>query len=238
MFYTYIHKTADTNEVFYVGKGKDNRAYITKRNAFWKNVANKHGFTVEILSEFENESDAFQEEKTLIAKFRADGARLVNLTDGGEGHSGYVQTEETKEKRAKKLRGKKRSAETVDKVRKANLGKKRSDSYKAMLSEKYKGIAPMHATIKAIEANTGKPCKDSTKQKISAANTGKKRTEAMVEAMSVAVKCVETNQIFYGMNAAKNFLRANGFPKANHSAISMVCSGKLKTAYGYHWEKI
>lgn len=50
-YYVYIHKTADTNEVFYVGKGCGDRAYSShQRSDTWIETVHSHGgFTVEIL---------------------------------------------------------------------------------------------------------------------------------------------------------------------------------------------
>jgi len=48
----YRHRRNDTNEVFYIGIGKKNRPNQKQnRNEFWKNIANKHGYTVDILME-------------------------------------------------------------------------------------------------------------------------------------------------------------------------------------------
>ena len=35
-YYVYVHIDILNNKVFYVGKGKDDRAYSTHRNLFWK----------------------------------------------------------------------------------------------------------------------------------------------------------------------------------------------------------
>ena len=96
-FYVYIHTRNDTDEVFYVGKGKEYRHIaIDNRNKHWNNVVAKHGFTAYILDSFEHESDAFAMERFLIASYKACGATLTNQTDGGEGMSGYSHTQESK----------------------------------------------------------------------------------------------------------------------------------------------
>ncbi|MES1979549.1 MAG: hypothetical protein V4451_16020 [Pseudomonadota bacterium] len=96
-FYTYVHRRADTGEVFYVGKGQGKRAYDKKhRSIFWKGVATRHGLEVQIVDRFERERDAFRHEKVLIHLFREIGAILCNFTDGGEGCSGYKFSDEAR----------------------------------------------------------------------------------------------------------------------------------------------
>ena len=105
-FYVYIHKKPDGTP-FYVGKGTGNRAYqFSKRTQWHKNIVAKYGrhnIIVEIVN-CVNESQAFDLEKIYIKQFKHSGVCLVNLTDGGEGHSGYKQTQQTKDKRAAKLK--------------------------------------------------------------------------------------------------------------------------------------
>lgn len=101
-FYIYLHKTADTLETFYVGKGKDNRAWsIQGRSKFWNRVKERHGLIVELVSTGLSEQDAFSKEKELIKFYgrrdRGEGS-LVNLTDGGEGVSGLIWSDENRAK--------------------------------------------------------------------------------------------------------------------------------------------
>lgn len=87
-YYTYLHFKADSEESvpFYVGKGKDSRAWTKKsRNKHWHRIVGKHGFVVKIWLEFETEQEAYQNEQTLISYWREQGAVLANFTDGGEG---------------------------------------------------------------------------------------------------------------------------------------------------------
>jgi hypothetical protein len=98
MYYTYGHYKADSKELFYVGKGKGSRAHEKdSRSDYWRNIVNKYGYTVEIFAEWEFEKDAFIHERFLIDCFQ-DLTDLCNLTDGGEGCSGYVWTDEQKAK--------------------------------------------------------------------------------------------------------------------------------------------
>ncbi len=95
-FYTYLHYTKDTNIVFYVGKGKNDRCLHTEdRSTWWQNVVNKHDYYIVIESINLSEDEAFKREIELIAKFgrKQYGGTLVNLSDGGEGVSGRIWTE-------------------------------------------------------------------------------------------------------------------------------------------------
>lgn len=123
-YYTYAHYTADTKEIFYIGKGTFSkqgnfkRAYAkTGRNAFWKNKVNKHqGFEVKVLAVWKTEDEAFSHERLLISCFEG---KLVNLTEGGDGCSGRKHSEEEKKKRADKLRGLKRNPECLQRMSEA-----------------------------------------------------------------------------------------------------------------------
>lgn len=93
-YYVYLHKKADTGEVFYVGKGRGRRAWKKERSEYWKNVVAKHGFTVQMWREGLTEEEAFAEEIRKITSLKAQDVKLANLTDGGEGCSKSEQTEE------------------------------------------------------------------------------------------------------------------------------------------------
>ncbi len=113
-FFVYVHRKADTGEVFYVGKGSrsqkqpDARAFATsKRSKFWNAVVAKHGLVVEVVSWFSDEADAFEMERGLISYYgrRSDGGHLCNLTLGGEGHAGLSASPETRKKLSAKFSG-------------------------------------------------------------------------------------------------------------------------------------
>mgnify|MGYP003349371684 CR=1 FL=1 len=102
MFYVYQHRTKDSNEIFYVGKGKGNRCNTSKgRNRYWHRIVNKHGgYVVEKIAENLDEQMAFQIEMETIEKYKMQGILLTNMTNGGEGTSGFSHphTEEHKQK--------------------------------------------------------------------------------------------------------------------------------------------
>jgi hypothetical protein len=144
-FYTYAHYKADTKEVFYIGKGTGQRRFQkTNRNTHWHNTVKKHGYTIELLAEFDVEQEALDHEVFLIWCFRDMGYKLVNKTDGGEGTSGMKHTDEAKAKMSAVHKGKPR----LD-----LRGKKLSDEQKAKLSLALKGRIVSEETRKKLSDN-------------------------------------------------------------------------------------
>ena len=164
IYYVYLHRKQTTGEIFYVGKGKDDRAYkLIGRNRWWKNIVKKHGYTVEFVCKGIPEEQAVLEEKRLIAEYgRLDLGTgcLCNLTDGGEGSSGARVSEESRRKRSASLKGKNRwarSEATKQKLRKANLGKKLSEETRRKISEANKGVPrPRKTPAKAFYVSKNK----------------------------------------------------------------------------------
>lgn len=143
-FYVYIHKKPDGTP-FYVGKGTGNRAYqFSKRTQWHKNIVEKYGrnnIIIEIVN-CVNESQAFDLEKIYIKQLKRDGVCLVNLTDGGEGHSGFKQSQTTKDKRAEKLKqfyASDAGKETNKALNAHRIGRKNSDETKRKMSKAAKG---------------------------------------------------------------------------------------------------
>ena len=98
-YYIYIHINPKTNQIFYVGKGKDNRAYIkSNRSKLWKRIVNKYGYEVDFIAKDLTEEQAFELEIYWISKIgrRDQGlGPLINFTDGGDGSSGRTPNENT-----------------------------------------------------------------------------------------------------------------------------------------------
>ena len=175
-YYIYSHIQEDTGEVFYIGKGKGNRAYSDKdRSNLWKNVAKKHGWKVVLLCNDLTELEAFEVEKFYIKEYgRRDlgTGTLVNMTDGGEGRSN--PSEETRKKISDKSKGhavseehrKKISEKLTGRVFSEETRKKMSDSQKG--NTKWEGRKHSDETIKKMsDAAKGKKHSDETRKKIS-----------------------------------------------------------------------
>lgn len=125
--FVYIHKKANSEEIFYVGKGKKRkgrfeRAYVlSKRNLLWNNTVKKYGLKVEIFASCKTDLAAQEIEKDLINKLgRRDKGLgiLVNMTEGGDGHCGIIISEDLREKRRINARGK-RSKAWCDSIKKS-----------------------------------------------------------------------------------------------------------------------
>lgn len=110
-FYVYIHRRVTDNRVFYVGKGHSSRGWkSTGRNNLWHKVANKYGVACEIVKDDLDEELSFTLEKDLISFYGRIDLRtgpLVNFTDGGEGRSGAIFSNESIEKQKRSAKNSK-----------------------------------------------------------------------------------------------------------------------------------
>jgi hypothetical protein len=132
-FYVYIHKKPDGTP-FYVGKSGTQRhkSIWRKHNPHHTNIVKKYGpdnIIVELIA-CRSESEAFDLEKIYIKQLKEAGYILCNLTDGGEGVGGYKRTEAEKLANGKRKkgntyrRGSTHTEEAKEKNRQAHLGKK------------------------------------------------------------------------------------------------------------------
>lgn len=149
MYYVYQHRKADSNEIFYVGKGKGKRLTgLQGRNQYWKNTVNKHGFVAEIIKDNLEEEFALLIEIELIDTYRKRGINLVNITNGGEGMSGhrYTMPKETKNKLSKKAMGRPgffKSEHFTDEMRQAIVNSNKRRKMTDVMKEKttFKGCS-------------------------------------------------------------------------------------------------
>jgi hypothetical protein len=210
MFCTYAHYTPQ-GRLFYIGKGSSERRahYMQGRNNYWNKIVAKYGNPrVEILSTWGSEKEAFIHEVLLISCFRDMGYELANLTDGGDGTSGYKQTEEHKEK-----------------LRKARTGKPiHSEEFKQRLSNLHKGN----------KWRQGLPASDKQKAIASALSKGNKHAAGNANNRKwVWVGThIETGVVveFIGEQAMKEV-------GIQHANVINCINGKRKSHKGYTWTK-
>jgi len=141
MAIVYIHKKKNSNEVFYVGIGEfEKRAYSKdSRNRWWKFIVNKYDYDVEITYKDLIWEEACVIEKYLISFYGRRNLKkgtLVNLTDGGDGSTGYIPSIESRIKTSNSLKGFKRTKEEILKTKQTKILK---GSYKS-ISKKTKAI--------------------------------------------------------------------------------------------------
>lgn len=195
-YYVYEHIRNDTGAVFYVGKGRGRRAYIANgyhRSQWWLRVVEKAGgFTVRFLAQGISELSALQMEIDAIAQYREQGVELVNMTNGGDGTSGYKRSAELNAFFSAMHRGKVMSPEVREKIsasvkasgyvpseearqkmsaahkgHRRALGYRHTDEWKARASEVRKGN----------KSRTGQRRSDEERAKASASLSGRVQTK-------------------------------------------------------------
>ena len=154
MYYTYAYLREDGTP-YYVGKGKGDRAY---RKVGKPCVTPKDKSKIIYLKTNLTEEQSFNHERYMIfilgRKDLGTGI-LLNKSDGGEGASGCIPSEETRRKRSAKMKGennplygkrgkdsprygKKHTQETKDKIRKSLQGNVISEETRIKIGEKNK----------------------------------------------------------------------------------------------------
>jgi hypothetical protein len=184
-YYVYSHST-EKHGIFYVGKGNKNRIKTIHRksNPYHTRIVNKYGKENIIVRSMlcKSEQHALDLEVKLIAALRAGGVKLVNLTDGGEGMSGYNHSDETKAKIGAAHRGKVVSEET--RVKLSEIGKNISEETRAKMSarthseETKAKISASWSEERKVEKSLESIAKSTAK------NTGKKRSDEYKARMS------------------------------------------------------
>ena len=141
-YYTYAYLREDRTP-YYIGKGKGRRLYKKRSNGV---NAPKDKSRIIFLKQNLTEEEAFSHEVYMIAVFgRKDlGTGILhNKTDGGEGISGLVHSEETRNKIREA--NKNQSKETRRKRSEAQKGKTLSEETKKKISNSKRGkLKPPH----------------------------------------------------------------------------------------------
>ena len=191
MYYVYSYLRED-NSPYYIGKGTKGRAYASANHRI---KAPKNKERIYIIKDNLTEEEAYDLEKLYILIFgRVDleTGILRNLSDGGEGPTGYKTTPEQRRKIALSRMGEKHplygvspSKETRKKqslVMKGRFVGDKNPMYKQThteenrkkISDRHKGVPKSEEHKRKIaEANKGKVASEETRKKISEANKGK-----------------------------------------------------------------
>ena len=230
-FYVYVHLRQTDGSVFYVGKGRQRRAWSScSRNARWKSEADSNGLFVHIAKDRMSEKCALTLERIGISMIGLEG--LANQRAGGRGNSGWKQTDEAKIKIGLAGLGRKRSAESIAKTRAAHLGVKRSPEVCAKNKEA------------AAKRPSRGPHGPETRGKIAASHMGLKPSPETLAKMKSAVRPKGKDSSNYD-HTVRTFINEDGrsftgtrsdFLKifgGNDSCVSSIISGRRKSAKGW-----
>lgn len=252
-----IYKITSPSGKIYIGQARnfDNRMMKYKRlekqciGRVLYNSLKKYGFDAhqtEIIHELPNDisqQEINQQEIFYIKKFRNDGFKMMNMTEGGEGSWGYKHDEAAIAKmkelhkgkwagennpryknglkgEANPMFGKKRPRWIIEKLRQGNIGKKRSDDSRRKQSDSLKG---KYAGEKSYMY-------------------GKSLSESCKEAIK---KSFSTRKPVLQFNIDGSFVREHGSVqeatiriknKRGDYGIGGCCNGETLTSLGYIWK--
>lgn len=165
-----------------------------------------------------------------ISEYRKSGYRLTNLTDGGEGATNRVVSNETREKIARKLRGRKMSLQNKEKLIEANTNRKWSDNQR----EKF---------ILLMTGRKRKPFSEEHLRKLSISKKGKPRPDLIGKTHSEETKfkmgkshckmivCKETLEVFESMKIVSEILDVK--PQSISQSVCKGCSCR-----GFHFSYV
>jgi hypothetical protein len=247
---------SSNNIPFYIGKGKRTKTYnrIEYHLKYWEHNCNKKLknkinklkgiFDIEILFESENEQECLDLEIKLISEIGKKN--LCNLTDGGEGISGFNHSEETKQKISIWRKGKPLNKEICQKI----TENKKGNAYKlknipeGKIEKLYetKGILEicneLDLTFNTVKKylqdknfytknKNRKPDSEETKNKKSIANKGKRFK-------AVEQYDLQGNKINEFTNMTEACISIN--KPGRIGDITACCKRKQKTAFNYIWK--
>lgn len=217
----YMHKNKINSKV-YIGITKRKPQYRWNngkgyKNQYFKRAIKKYGFDNfehKILYENLTQKEAEQKEIELIYYYKSSERDFgYNISKGGMVNNGVPCKKETKQKISKANRGTKNGM----------YGKHHTEKEKEKISKASKKLwnnkEHREKMLKVLENNRCNFEKGHIPW-----NKGKKGIPAWNRKKVI---CIDTNEIFYSIAEAEKIKKVNN--------ISLCCSGKYKTAGGYHW---
>lgn len=226
IYYVYIWYITDTNEVFYVGKGKGDRyKQISGRNKFFTDMYNSHNCNVKKIYENLTEKEAFDKEVETIKWYKENtNYRLTNQTDGGEGTSGWVPSQEFKDKQSKihsEQWQDEKFREKMLSIRQDENGVYKSKEFRSKISKLVQGENNPnynHKWTDEMKAHLSQYRKENNQYKDEDNPNSKK------------VICIETGEVFECIKYA-----IDKYDIKEHSNFSAALRDPMRTAGGVHW---
>lgn len=231
VYYVYMYYFKSTGEVFYIGKGKNDRyKSMVHRNNLFLNILNKYkdDVCVKFYKEDMIEQDALDLERKLINEFWNKGECRANFHEGGcGGNTGMYDSIE----RSRKI---------------SEFAKKRTGNKNPMWGKTHTA----EVRKKISEINKGKKMPDSLKEKLIIANTGRKKSEYELEVcrrngMLGAIKMKEHGDSYKKMMESlckyKYEVYLDGkkiFECLGHTELEKYCNKELKISRTIMWNII
>jgi hypothetical protein len=225
-YYVYIWYIVDTNEVFYVGKGKGRRYKQTSnRNKFFTDMYKSHNCDVKKIYENLTEQEAFQKERETMKWYKENtNFRLTNQTDGGEGLSGWNPPQEYRDKQSKIHREQWQDEEFREKmlaIRTDENGPYKSQEFREKISQLVQGES---------NPNYGNYWTEEMKQHLSKVRKENGFAANENNPKATRVICIETGEVFDCIKFAmqKYHIKCEG-------SMTVALKHPVRTAGGQHW---
>jgi len=203
MAYVYKHIRLDKDEPFYIGIGIDPKRSTSKegRNKYWKHIVKLTDYRIEIILEDLTWLEACEKEKEFIKLYgRKDLGlgTLVNMTDGGDGITGYIMPEESKKERSIKSQGignpfygKTHTSESLLKIGEKSKGRVKSPEQIEKWKNKMNFKKSPEVREKIRQALLGKTHSEERKNKSSLSHMGKSMSEEAKQKLSNSLKGIK-----------------------------------------------
>lgn len=231
VYYVYMYYLKSTGEVFYVGKGKNDRyKSMVHRNELFLNILNKYKDDVDVkfYKEHLSQDESFELEKQLIKEYWERGECRANFHEGGcGGNTGNYDSPERSRKLSESAR--RRTGE-----KNPMWGKTHTPETRKILSEK----------------NKGRPMLQNVKEKLIAANTGRKKSKYELEVcrrngLIGAQKMKEHGESYKKMMESlcqyKYVVYLNGekkFECLGHTELEKYCNKHLNISRTIMWQVV
>lgn len=211
----YVYLTSnDINDVLYIGKRQKPKfeKWYKGSGTHLKLAMRKYGkehFKTVILEQCETEEELCESEKKWISEYKANGAKLYNIAEGGKGGNMVDWANMPKEKRTEANR---KNRESHLGTKNGFYGKHHTEETKRAIREKN---SKRHAPRGLVEYK-------------------KRQREALPKIVQINKTSGEAIKVWDNWCAAGACMKPEN--RTSYAHIYECCMGKRKTAYGYKWQ--